>query len=151
MTKKLTFLFAFLFLSNSGHAIYWEVIGQDSKDPVRQGRQSVDLKKSIGVATVEIFRANRIPFQGNEGGILSVFGTPTGDGATVIVSNDTMRVYGWCVEVDGVQPQVMPNNYFFPSQESVLRWFFAYSLYETGKWKNFCTPAYTKPLKFFHP
>jgi len=143
-------LFSIVWLSllvSPAFGIEWEIIGQKSKSPVHRGSLDVDLKESVGEATLHILDANKIPYVGNENGLNSILGTPTGEAAIVVVSNDTMRVYGWCFEVDGVQPDVMPGKYFFPSQVSRLRWFFAFSLYEKGEWKSYCTPAYTKPME----
>ena len=134
-----------IFTITSAHAIEWEVIGNTSMVPVHRGKFEADLKKSAGELTVQILTTHQIPFVGNEAGINSILNTPTGDKAIVIVSNDTMRVYGWCFEVDGVQPDVMPDKYFIPAQNSKLSWFYAFSLYEKGEWKTYCTPAHTKP------
>ena len=127
--------------------VHWEIIGQDSKKAVHRGSLDIDLKTSVGATTIRVLDENKIPYVGNEDGINSLLGTPTGDAAIVVVSADTMRVYGWCYEVDGIQPNVMPGEFYFPTQASTLRWFFAYSLYEKGEWKDYCTPAHTKPLR----
>lgn len=128
-------------------AIEWEIIGQESKLPVYSGKLDADLSQSLGEVTVKILEDNKIPYIGNEAGILSILGTPTGDDAIVIVDGDTMRVYGWCNEVDGIQPSLMPDKFFFASQEAKLRWFFAFIVNDKGKWQECCTPAYLNPLK----
>lgn len=134
-------------VSQVAPAIEWEIVGQKSPIAEHRGSKEVDLKKSTGEITLEILEGNHIPFVGNEAGINSILGTPTGDAAIVIVSDDTMRAYGWCFEVDGKQPDVMPDKFFIPTQASRLKWFFAFSLYEKGEWKSFCTPAHTLPLE----
>lgn len=127
-----------LLLSVPASAIEWKIIGPT----VYSGTFSADLKKPVGAATVELLEEKKIPFVGNESGINSIMGTPTGDDAIEIISAESMKVYGWCYEVDGVQPDVMPDEYFFPKQASKLTWFYSYSLYEKGEWKSYCTPAF---------
>ena len=139
-------LFAGLIFSQLSLGIHWEVIGQESKEPAFKGTTLVDLKQSVGDATIRILTENKIPYLGTAAGINSILNTPTGDAAIKVLSDDSMRVYGWCYEVDGVEPPKMPDAYLFPSQESTITWFFAYSLYEHGKWVECCTPAYKNPL-----
>lgn len=140
------FLFL-LFICSPAIAIHWEIIGQDSKAPVSHGEFTADLGKSVGEATVLILDKNKIPYVGNESGLHSIYGTPTGDAAIVVESDDTMRVYGWCYEVDGKMPADMPDKVRFSKQTSTLKWFFAFSLYEKGEWTQCCVPAYLKPLE----
>ena len=128
------------------HAIHWEVIGQNSKFPVFQGFLEIDLKKSVGRVSIEVLNEKRIPYIGNEAGLNSILGTPTGDALMVILNDDQMLAYGWCFDIDGIQPDLMPDKVYFKSQESRLRWFFAYTFYDKGVWKDFCTPAYQRPL-----
>lgn len=142
------FVLLFILLSSSLFAIEWEVIGQDSKTPVYSGSLNADLKKSLGEITVKIFDTKKIPYIGNEAGINSILGTPSGDKLLVVVNNETMRAYGWCFTVDGQIPDLMPDKVYFSRQNSHLSWFFAYSLYEKGQWTKYCVPAYTLPLKF---
>lgn len=148
MKYLLPLLALFLYGSTSSFAITWEVIGQASKTPVYHGESQAVLSESVGAFTVKILQEKHIPFHGTASGIASILNTPTGDDATVIVSNDTMRVYGWCVDVNGVLLEQMPDKEFFANQHVNLRWFFAFSLYEKGVWKSYCVPAYTNPLKY---
>lgn len=143
--KYFALLTALLF-SVPSFAITWQVVGQGGPEPIHFGMKEVDLKNSAGEITVDLLKKNGIPFVGNTGGIRSILNTPYGDKATVIVNDRVMRVYGWCFSVDGVIPDVMPDKYYFVSQEATMKWFFAYSLYDSGEWKEFCTPAYKKPL-----
>lgn len=128
------------------YGVKWEIIGQDSALPVHQGTLEIDLRDSVGKVTVSILEQQKISYIGNEAGMNSILGTPTGEDAMVIVNDDTMRVYGWCYEVDGMQPDVMPDEFYFPAQASNLRWFYAFSLYEKGEWRGYCLPAHTHPL-----
>ena len=121
--------------------VRWEIVGQQSKNPNFQGTLDIDLRKSLGEITLEIFAKYQIPYLGNESAINSILGTPTGDEAIVVVNDKTLKAYGWCYEVDGRQPDVMPDKFYFEKEVSVLRWFYAFSLYEDGVWKSYCTPA----------
>ena len=59
-----------------------------------------------------------------------------------------LRAYGWCYEVDGIQPEVMPSGYLLKGSEKLV-WFFAFSHYREGKFVSQCEPAYAvKSEKF---
>lgn len=147
--KKLMLCVFALFLGCRAYSIQWEIIGQKSEEPVYQGFENVDLRKTLGEITVALLQKKEISFIGSAVGIKSIFGTPMGDDAIVIESPTRMRVYGWCYEVDGVQPSVMPDKFYFTDQKSKMRWFFAYTVYDQGNWIDFCTPAHKKPIRLF--
>lgn len=146
MKKMILAVLVFVF-ARSIQAIQWEVISQESKTPVHSGVSEVELSKSVGEHTIDILTQHGILFTGAASGILSILDTPMGDEAIVVESDVRMRVYGWCYTVDGKFPSVMPDKLFFPSQTSILRWFFAFAVYDNGKWIDCCTPAYLKPLR----
>lgn len=135
------------FLPIPAWAVQWEVVGQGSPEPAYRGSFSADLSRSVGQISVQIFTDQKIPFIGNEAGLNSLLNTPTGDALLVVVNDDTLRAYGWCYELDGVQPAEMPDKVYFPKQDSTLRWFFGYALYEKGEWRSYCNPAYELPLE----
>ncbi len=147
MKTPTTLLFLSALLCIRVFAIEWEVIGQDSRIPVHSGNTEVNLVQSLGQITVKIFDSQKIPYLGNEAGMNSILGTPTGDKLLVVVNNDSMRAYGWCFQVDGKIPDLMPDKFYFAAQKAKLTWFFAFSLYEKGQWTQYCVPAYTIPLK----
>lgn len=136
----------FLVQVQPAFCVDWEIIGQKSKVPEYSGSEDMDLKVSVGEHTIRLLEAAKIPYKGDASGILSILGTPTGNDAIVVESNERMRVYGWCYTVDGKGPSVMADKFFFPSQKSKLSWFFAFSVYDHGNWIDCCTPAYLKPL-----
>ncbi len=143
--KIISILFFSALAFGDVRTIRWEIIGQESKLPVHHGTGKFAASASAGQVTVAILEAQKIPFVGNESGMNSILGTPTGDDAIVVVSDDTMRVYGWCYSVDGKDPDEMPDKFYFKQAESVLRWYYAFALYEAGQWKSYCTPASTLP------
>lgn len=139
-------IFNLAILAQSLIAIDWEIVGPTSKAPVHFGALQADLTQSVGYHTVQILEANQIPYIGIENGIHSILNTPTGEKSMVIESNERMRVYGWCYHVDGIEPGEMPDKVYFKTQNSKLKWFFAYTVYDKGNWIDFCTPAYLNPL-----
>jgi hypothetical protein len=107
--------------------------------------------KNLGVTTLEILEAQVIPYVGFVNGIHSIYNTPTGREAIEIVSDQVLRSYGWCYEVDGVQPDVMPDAIALSSHTQLVHWFFAYSTLEEGTWKDYCTPSYKIKPQFLCP
>jgi len=68
-------------------------------------------------------------------------GTPTGMEAIEALSNEELRAYGWCYEVDGRQPAEMPNEVILNGSEH-LKWFYAFSLSRRNVWVSYCEPAH---------
>jgi hypothetical protein len=134
-------LLLFVFSLNS-YAITWEIIGPCGNRPEINGSELVDIKKSVGVISVDIFKANNIDFIGDDNGIASILNTPIGSQAIEVLSDTKMRAYGWCYQVDGIEPGVMPNEFYFSSKESHLRWVYGYSTYESGSWVGYCDLAH---------
>lgn len=96
---------------------------------------------NAGEATIRLLDQSKTDYLGSVGGINSIAGTPTGDGAIEVVSDTHLRAYGWCYEVDGFQPAAMPDQIELKGNE-VIRWYFAYSSYRDGQWTDYCTPSY---------
>ncbi|MEM7647497.1 MAG: hypothetical protein AAF203_11345 [Pseudomonadota bacterium] len=98
----------------------------------------------VGTLSVNVFDAYGVPYIGNNMGIHSIYETPTGEDALEILSKSEMRAYGWCYSVDGIEPEVLPNQYLIPDDESVVVWFFGFAHYQAGEWVSQCerlTPA----------
>jgi hypothetical protein len=96
---------------------------------------------------VEIFEKHGIPYIGSELGFNSILNTPVDREAIEFPAPDEIRAYGWCYEVDGRQPEGMPNEVSLKGNEN-LRWFYAFALHKGGEWVSYCTPAHTvKPAK----
>ncbi len=105
---------------------------------------------TVGDITVKTLENHSIDYIGSPSGINSILGTPVGDNAIEVVSDTEMRAYGWCFEVDGFQPASMPDQIILKESETI-RWFFAYSTYDAGDWKDYCTPSYQLRPKFLCP
>lgn len=139
--------FFILFFSLPLFAIQWEIIGQNSSEPVFKGNFQADLKQNLGQITVNILDKHGIEYIGNEFGMNSILGTPTGSDLHVIESATRMKAYGWCVRVDKVLIPVTPDKFYLPSQESRVTWYFGYMQYNNNVWFEDCYPAYAHPLK----
>jgi hypothetical protein len=124
------------------HALTFEVVGPCQAKPVYSGAMAVEKPMSAGRATLEILNREGIPFVGSESGLNSILGTPTGLAAIEVLSEEELRAYGWCYEVDGRQPAEMPGELILRGTEH-LRWFYAFSLSRRDVWVSYCEPAHT--------
>lgn len=149
LLKSLVLVFGVMFFSVSAQAIQWEIIGACDSKPLYQGTYESDLRKSVGQFSLEIFSQNNLAFQGNEHGINSLLNTPVGLDAIEVISDEEMRVYGWCYLVNGEQPEELASAVGFDSQADKLTWFYAYSTNFRNEWLNYCLPAHElKPAMF---
>lgn len=124
------------------YALTFEVIGPCDEKPFFTS--TTTLKNvNLGHLTVSVLNKHSIPYTGDQTGIGSIAASPTGDDALEVVSETTLRAYGWCVEVDGFQPDVMPDQVMITESVKHIKWFYAFSLYESGQWTQYCTPSYT--------
>lgn len=98
---------------------------------------------SAGELTIHVLEDSQVPFIGTPAGIVSVDLSPHGDAALEVISDERMRAYGWCYEVDGVQPSQMPDELILSGQERQITWFYAYSSYDRGEWLDYCVPVYS--------
>lgn len=96
----------------------------------------------MGKITVELLEQNKIPYIGSELGFNSILNTPVDREAIEFPSPGEIRAYGWCYELNGAQPEGMPNEVAV-NEGDHLRWFHAFGLYQGGKWVSYCTPAHT--------
>ena len=135
--KILFFLLSLI--SFSSMAATLEVIGACSKKPLLsiEGQNHFE---TVGDFTLHYFQKNRIPFQGNERGMNSIFNTPVGLDAMEVLSDTQMRSYGWCYRVNGKVPDVYADEIILNDGDHI-EWFFAYAWYDKG-WISMCNPAY---------
>jgi len=97
---------------------------------------------TLGDFSVRIFNDHKLPFTGDRMGIASIFDSPTGIQALEILSDTQFRAYGWCVEVDGHASDQMIDQVILPEGNSRIVWFYAWALYESGVWTQYCTPSW---------
>lgn len=130
-------------LSSSTYAITYEVIGPCSETPRFEGSFDVtNLKTSVGKTSLTIFENQSIPYQGTDSGFNSILNTPVGLDSIEVISDTSMRAYGWCYSVNGAVPDALASEINFSSNSDKLVWFYAYSTYESGKWPDYCVPSY---------
>ena len=144
---KTILLLISIFFSSPAFALTYEVIGACSEKPEFQGAyQLPKINQNVGLTSMEIFDRDKIPYIGAERGMNSILNTPTGEDSIEIISREEMYAYGWCFEVDGKQPEKMPDEVFLQGTEH-LKWFYASSHYKRGEWLSFCDPAYFRKPK----
>ncbi len=95
---------------------------------------------SLGQIMIEILDYNRIEYQGNTQGINSLLGTAVGLESYEVLSDERMRVYGWCYSVNGQNIEKLMSNYF-PTKSDNIRWFYAYAEIIKNDWISYCTPV----------
>ncbi len=135
-------LFLILFLPLQVLALSFEVIGPCSERSIYQTATTIH-NTSLGFLTEYMLKKSNLSFVGDKNGIKSIDKSPVGDEALEVLSDNTMRSYGWCVEVDGYQPDVMPDKVMISASVQQIKWFYAFSLYESGQWTQYCVPSYT--------
>lgn len=89
----------------------------------------------VGVTTVKALESLNIPYEGSEAGITSINGLKSDLEA---LSDTRMKAWGWCYSVDGEALEVMPDKAAMPANAKVLKWFYAYALYDSGTWVGYC-------------
>lgn len=147
--KKIVFVLISL-LALKSHAVSWKVYGPCDDKPVAQGEAAVDITKSVGAISVEIFDHNKVPYIGAAEGFNSIINTPVGLDSVEVVSDTELRAYGWCYTVNGKTPSEMPHKINFKSQTDKMVWFYAYSTNKNNEWMDdYCSPAYWIKAKQF--
>lgn len=139
---KMLFTFIIAIVTQPAFAIYFDIKGPCSDKPVHSGSFKTDLNDSVGQITVDILDFHNIAYIGDSEGFSSIIGTPIGTESIEVISDTKMRAYGWCYSINGEIPDVMPHKIKFNSQDDSLSWFYAYSTYDSGKWLDYCVPAY---------
>lgn len=132
------------FFINYAEALQIDLIGPC--DQATSFSVVVDLKNqdivSLGDLTVKVLNENQIPYKGSAQGVSQIYNSPIGDQALEVLNATQMRAYGWCVHVDDNEPYEMPDKVMITSAVKKITWFYAYSFYDNGTWKDYCTPAW---------
>lgn len=118
-----------------------EFIGPCSEKPLF-AEQVTGVYSNAGTLTVKTLEEKSIPFLGAEEGINSIFSTPVGLDAMEVISDNEMRAYGWCYNVDGEYPDVFANQVVVSSETLKVQWIFGYAYYLNGEWISQCEPSY---------
>lgn len=122
------------------------IIDPCDKEIVIQASKSI-TKMDLGSFTIHMLNEIGIKYQGDSSSILSINNTPVGSDAIEIIEDNQMKAYGWCYDLNGVAPEVYPNEVQIKNSDKVT-WWFGYALYQNGKWITQCTPAYLDPPAF---
>jgi len=105
-----------------------EFIGPCSERPLLSTTLEAHESSNLGQVTIETLEKFKIQYLGSEAGLNSAFGSPTGMDAVEVISNNEMRSYGWCFEVDGQVPEYYPDTISVSNQKKVT-WFFGYDFF----------------------
>ena len=140
-------LFSLLVVTNITHAIDFKVLDLCSKDTVYQTSIMIEEPTTVGDLSAYLLSRAELNFLGNRDGVNSLLNTPIGDEAIEIISNERMRVYGWCYRVNGIEPDVLMSKYTIdPKSARSITWFYGYAELIKHDWISYCTPVYeTKP------
>jgi hypothetical protein len=138
---------AFLLVSfHPANGMVLDFVGPCSSKPILTETLNPSLGTNVGQLTVDALDRNRIPYRGSASGIAEAFGAPSGLDATVVLSDQEMLSYGWCYSVDGVAPDVYPDQVPVTAKTQKIEWFYAYSHYLKGDWIAQCVHAWKRPL-----
>lgn len=124
-------------LSFSTSAVDFEVL-EPCTGKVKVSSKIEATYYNVGLATVGELGRLGVDFVGSELGVHSMYGTPVGEQALEIISRLEMRSYGWCYEVDGEVPEVLPFSFPMDKEMKKITWFFGYATYVAGEWKGQC-------------
>ena len=142
-------ILAALILSLNLYAIEFSITKRCENQPALI--ENIEVLNSITVSelTHYVFKTFEIPFIGDERSINSILGTPTGTDAYEVMTDNEIKVYGWCFQVNGVQPDRFMNQIILdPTEQLHVNWFYGYAHYLNGVWITYCTPAYEQKSPF---
>lgn len=142
--------FSIWFLPTFAFALVWQIDDPCQDKILFQGEKNIEGKlPTVGIFTIDRLLEEGISYSGNESGILSINGSPMGDDAIDIPSDTEMFLYGWCYQVNGINPNLMIDAYQLNDQNDHVRWYYGYSHYRLGEWVSMCTPAFHRPLSAY--
>ena len=119
-----------LVISLNAYSATLDIIGPCSEKPLLS-IHALDQFETVGDMTVHYFSKNKVPFQGNERGMNSIFNSPIGLDAMEVLSDTQMRSYGWCFKVNGEVPFDFADAVYLNEGDHV-QWFFSYAWYDKG-------------------
>lgn len=118
----------------SAFAVPFEVRG-DKGAVLWKGETNSVLPSSVGRVSRETFEVNSIPFRGDDQTVSEIFGIGT---RVESVSEDEMKVYGWCFTVNGQMPGATMDQVPVTNPNAEIVWFYAYALAYKGSWVGMC-------------
>lgn len=135
-----TFLLLTL-VSFSAFAVEMKFVGPCEKDFIMKTEMPDDFA-NVGEVTIAALTKFNIPFKGTAEGLATAFDTPVGKDALEVVSPTEIRAYGWCFAVDGVAPDVYPNEIPLAGVKQIT-WTFGFARSVNGQWITQCTPSWS--------
>lgn len=141
--KNTALILIFSVISVSSFALTFEVTKLCDNEPLV--REEIPVLTVTNVLDFSKYHLKNlaIPHRVNENGVSSILDTPVGYDAYEFVSYNHMRVYGWCYEVNGVQPNLVASQYLLdPESQDEIRWFYGYAEVVEGTWIHYCKPVY---------
>lgn len=148
MKNSFRILAVVLFLTPFAFAVQLE-IGDPcaNRSKLKFHESLVGRGPSVGEFTLNQLRKNGVPFVGTVDGLSSILGTPTAD--VEKVSSNEFYAYGWCYELNRVQPALQPGQVRIQRDSDLVYWFYGYAHFKNGQWLTVCEPAYTRPSKAY--
>jgi hypothetical protein len=135
---------------DAAKAVQIDFVGPCQIQPLLS-KQINSSAKNVGELTIDVLNLHQIPYRGSASGLAEAFGAPSGLEATVVISDEEMLSYGWCYSVDGVAPDVYPDQIPLTVHTQKIEWFFAYSHYVRGEWIAQCVHAWKRPIPGYCP
>lgn len=133
--KYLTLIFLIFSFSVAAKV---SLISHDGTSAFNYPLSESHIGSSIGEVTLEMFNDYQIPYLGSEQGFNSILNSPVGLDALVVVSDLEMKSYGWCYSVNGIIPELYPNEVIINSTSDEILWFWGYAHYLNGEWISQC-------------
>lgn len=144
--KKLSLITAALctlLLNANLHAIEFEIQNICEESPYLSKNIKINGPTNAGDITIQVLNDWNVPYIGSVDSITSMLGTITGLDSYEVISDTEMRIYGWCYEVDGLQPDVLMSEYMVnPAVHSKIYWYYGSAHYLEGEWLSYCDPVY---------
>ncbi|AYF44014.1 hypothetical protein BALOs_1004 [Halobacteriovorax sp. BALOs_7] len=135
-------------ISTFNLAATFEFVGPCERAALFETQMQLDNGATVGSATIKLLNTYQIPHKGTQRGMNSIFDTPTGIDAMEVLSDTQMNAHGWCYSVNGLSPEVYPNEVELKDNDHVM-WWFGYAHYDSGKWITQCEPTWKRaPAQF---
>lgn len=128
-----------IFVSNS-LAVQIKITRPCSNELTIDSNYSIPGSQKLGDVTVMFLNSKNISYEGSASGILSIFNTPVGVDAYEVISDNQMNAYGWCYSINGLAPELMPDQVDVHENDEIL-WWYGYATYKNGAWITQCTPS----------
>jgi hypothetical protein len=144
--KKLSLLLMTLFVSFPSFALEFKVLNLCENTTAYHTDIQLEHTSTVGDLSEYFLKRSNLDFGGNRNGVNTLLGTAVGDQAIEIISDERMRVYGWCYEIDGKYPDMLMSEFVIePNQVQSITWFYGYAELVRHDWISYCTPVQSNP------